>query len=143
MGWLKLLLRHVLNLGNYITKSQGQKFQWGTMDCNIFVAGAIDAMLGTQRCKNQIQGQYSDEKSAVRFQRRYVPAEEYIQQMGWAKTDDVNIQETDIVLCDHEGYRPAHIVFANKIWSCHKDHGVVSVDSLEQMTMPYTIWRRK
>lgn len=136
-------LRQALNLGNYITKAQRLPFHWGAMDCNIFVAGAIDSILGTNRCVREIQGQYHDERSAIKFQKAYVPAEDYIEQMGWFPADDVNIQEMDILLCDHEGYRPAHIVFANKIWSCHKDQGVVSVDTTDQLTLPYKIWRKK
>ena len=138
-----MYLRQVVEVGTYITKCGSQKFQWGQNDCNTFVAGAIDRVIGTSRCERQIQGQYTDEKTAIRFQKKYVPAEKYIKEMGWDIVEDSNIQDFDILLADMGPYRAAHFVFGGKIWSCHRDHGVVCIDSVSEMTHEYSLWRKK
>lgn len=137
-----MLLAGTLRLANFITVNSHKPFKWGDWDCNTFVALAIDALNGTNRCMSEIHGKYHDERSAIRFYRDYIRADHYLEQMGWEVVND-QLNNTDILLCDQGIYTAAHIVFANKIWSCHKDHGLVCIDTTEQLTMPYTQWRRK
>lgn len=138
-----MYLRQVVAVGTYITKCSNEKFNWGTNDCNTFVAGAIDRVLGTARCERQIQGQYNDEKSAIRFQKAYVPAEKYLKEMGWEKVEKSDIQDFDVLLADMGPYRAAHFVFGGKIWSCHREFGVVETNSVNDMTHDYDQWRKK
>lgn len=137
-----MLLADTLKMANFITLTYRQPFTWGELDCNTFVARAIDAIRGTDRADREIVGQYNDQKSAIRFYKNYTSAEQYIQDMGWKQIDHCDLAELDILLCDQAVYKAAHIVFAGKIWSCHKEHGIVAVEGLENMTSPYTQWRR-
>lgn len=137
-----MLLAGTLRMANFITVNHHIPFKWGQWDCNTFVASAIDALNGTNRCNEEIRGRYDTERSAIRFYKNYVQAEDYLRQMGWEEVN-AQLENTDILLCDQKIFKAAHIVFANKIWSCHKDHGVVCVDGPQFMSMPYTQWRRK
>jgi hypothetical protein len=56
-------------LADYLAGKQGCVFAWGTCDCAMFAAGAVEAMTGTDPASD-IRGQYKSQASAARAIKR-------------------------------------------------------------------------
>ena len=54
---------------NYIESKLGKPFAWGTNDCNTFIVGYFDAVLGTDLLKI-IYKKYTTKLGAIRFQKK-------------------------------------------------------------------------
>lgn len=116
---------------------------WGTNDCNLLVADWIDQLNGTYESLG-IRGQYTDERSALRFQKTFTPAPDWLTAQGYQQSDSVP-SESNIVLVADRGYWRAHIIHAEQVWSCSPVHGVIHapVSSLEPLQGKYTTWRKQ
>lgn len=116
---------------------------WGVNDCNLMVADWIDQVNGTHEA-DSIRGHYTDERSAMRFQKSYTPAPEWLMRQGYIKTIDTP-REGNIVLVEDRGYWRAHIIHAEQVWSCSPVHGVINapLSSLKELEGKYTTWRKE
>lgn len=91
-------------LNNYLSAHLDAKFEWGRIDCALFVAGAVEAMTGVDYGA-KFRGKYHDEAGALKA----------ITEVGGAKNivvlmDDIlprrvrsMVQRGDVVMCK-EGY---------------------------------------
>jgi hypothetical protein len=116
---------------------------WGVNDCNLMVADWIDQLNGTTQA-DSIRGKYTDERSALRFQKNYTPAPVWLTEQGYAESNAA-LQEGNIVLVEDRGYWRAHIIHAEQVWSCSPVHGVINapLSSLEELKGKYTTWRKQ
>jgi hypothetical protein len=130
----------ILRLTGYVSSQQGTPFQWGRLDCNIFVAVCNDILTGKKTVQN-IAGKYSDYRSAVRFQETYLSARQYLHMNGWRETDDEEIRDGDALLVDDTHFTRAHIVLNGNVWSVHEEYGLCGAN-IEAMP-PFTHWRLK
>jgi hypothetical protein len=114
---------------------------WGKHDCNLLVVDWIDQLNHSNEA-SRIRGQYCDMISAVRFQKNFTPATEWLQEQGFAEADVP--QEGDIVLVETAGYWQAHIYHAEQIWSVDMKYGLINgpLSSLAQAKGKHTIWRK-
>lgn len=114
---------------------------WGQHDCNLLVVDWIDQLNGT--CEAQrIRGRYADKISAVRFQKNFTPATDWLVEQGFSLVDAP--REGDIVLVESPGYWQAHIYHAEQLWSVDMQHGLINgpLSSLVTAKGKYTTWRK-
>jgi hypothetical protein len=128
----------MLRLTGFILGSQGQPFSWGFMDCNTFAARVNDILTG-KKTLGKIQFQYNDQKSAIRFQRNYLTAPQYLHTNGWRQVQDNVFLDGDMLLVADKHYARAHVVYNKQCWSVHETAGVCAAD-INQLP-EYTHWR--
>lgn len=134
------MIHEYFALGNYLWQQRSRDFAWGVNDCNTFVVDWIDRITGHDR-RSEIAGQYSDAGSALRFQRRYTPAPEYLASEGFQRVEDLP-RTGDVVLVPKQGFWAAHLIYNGLAWSTGPETNLVAgaIDSLEQ---PREVWRRQ
>ena len=132
-----------LALHSFLLIKRSQQPGWGVNDCNLLIADWIDQQNGTYESLG-IRGEYTDERSALRFQKSFTPAPEWLTAQGYQQADSA-LSEGTIVLVTDRGYWRAHIIHAEQVWSCSPVHGVINapVSSLEPLQGKYTTWRKQ
>jgi len=128
----------MLRLTGFVLGSAGQPFSWGGLDCNTFAATVNDILTGNKTL-GKIQFQYTDAISAMRFQRNFLSARQYLYNNGWREVNDGNYQDGDMLICDDKHWSRAHVVYNKQAWSVHEQFGVCGghISSLPE----FTHWR--
>jgi hypothetical protein len=122
-----MLAARAVQTANFLTVNQHRAFAWGKWDCNIFIAELVDRLLPTCGSRvTDIQGKYSTRREAIRFQRGYVPAPEWLAAQGFVITNKnlCDISDYDIVLESNPGYWTASLAFAGHTWSVIEHQGM-------------------
>lgn len=88
------------------------------------IAQYLDHLDGGRRSQ-AICGKYKDLRGAIRFQRLFEPAPEWIRLQGYEIITSNKPQDYDIVLEPAKGYWHAGLVFGGDIWSVEIDRGTV------------------
>lgn len=128
----------ILRLTGLISGQINKPFQWGRMDCNILIAAANDILTG-RKTLHKIYGKYNDYRSAIKFQKNYLSAGQYLHANGWKKITDPEVRDGDVLLVDDRHFSRAHIVVNGNVWSVHEEFGVCAANL---GAMPeYTHWR--
>lgn len=114
---------------------------WGEHDCNLLIVDWIDQLNNSNEAA-VIRGQYRDMIGAMRFQKQFTPAIEWLSQQGFKEVDTE--QEGDILLVANEHYWCAHIYHAEQIWSMDIKLGLVNapLSALDTTKGKYTKWRK-
>ena len=130
----------LIKLTGFIIGQNNQPFEWGRRDCNTFIAQCNDILTGNKTAQ-KIINQYDSLKSAIRFQRQFLSAGQYLYQQGWRKIDPASspLRDGDVLVCDGQHFSRAHIFLGGAVWSVHEHAGVCAV-GVEYMP-PYTTWR--
>lgn len=132
-----MITEKMLRMSGYIIGQQGKAFEWGVRDCNTFVAGINDILTGNKTLMN-IMNKYHDLKSAIRFQKDYLTANQYLYRNGWREVEDL-IRDGDVLTVEDRHFTRAHVVFGGMVWSVHEQAGVVNAPLHD---MPeYKHWR--
>jgi hypothetical protein len=128
----------MLRMTGFILGSAGKPFSWGGLDCNTFVA-VINDMLTGKKTLGKIQFQYHDLKSAIRFQKNFMTARQYLWNNGWREVNDGQYQDGDVLIVDDKNFSRAHVAFNKQAWSVHEQYGVCAGEITQ---LPeFTHWR--
>lgn len=92
------------NLNQYLSAHLDAKFDWGRLDCALFVAGAVEAQTGVDHGK-AFRGAYSDEAGAMKAIVAIGGAKNIVELMDGFLPRRVRsmVQRGDVVMC-REGY---------------------------------------
>jgi hypothetical protein len=126
----------------FLLEQRKHKFEWGQYDCNTLVVEWLDTINQTHLARD-IRGQYTDRRGAIRFQRAYTQAPEFLQQQGFVPAV-LPIREGDVILFDDKRFWRAHIVHAEQIWSMADPFGLLNTPAsqLSAIEGKYTIMRK-
>ena len=132
-----MITEKMLRLSGYIIGQQNKPFEWGIRDCNTFVATVNDLLTGNKTLVN-IVNKYHDLKSAIRFQKEYLTANQYLYKNGWREVNDL-IRDGDVLTVEDRHFTRAHVIFCGMVWSVHEQLGVVNapLDAMPE----YKHWR--
>ena len=90
-----------LKLMNYIESQLGIPFEFGKQDCPLFVAGAIDAIHGTN-LRKKYTGLWHDKKSAWQYARINGGLSEQLKGLGYKSVEFSFIQTGDIIVMEQK-----------------------------------------
>jgi hypothetical protein len=119
-----LINTQILRTANFLITHASLPWSWGKWDCNTFIALYLDHLDGGCRSL-AICDQYKDLKTALRFQREFTPAPDWLVLQGMKIINTKDVCDLDIILEPHQGYWHAGLVFGGDIWSVEQDRGTV------------------
>lgn len=116
-----------LKLLKYIESQIGIPFEFGKQDCPLFIAGAIDAMHGTN-LREKYTGLWHDRKSAWKYVKKHGTLAEQIKNLGYKTIELPFIQTGDIISMEqrlaHEKKWHSAAVFTGSKVAVLTDNGV-------------------
>lgn len=90
-----------LKLIKYIESQLGIPFEFGKQDCPLFVAGAIDAMYGSN-LREKYTGLWHDRKSAWKYIKKHGSLSEQLKELGYKQVEFVFIQTGDFIIMEQK-----------------------------------------
>jgi hypothetical protein len=90
-----------LKLIKYIESQIGVPFKYGKNDCPAFIAGAIDAMHGTN-LRKKYTGLWHDQKSAWKYAKKNGSLAEQLKKLGCKPIEFPFIQTGDIIIMEQK-----------------------------------------
>lgn len=124
-------------LASYIAGHRHKSYQWGQLDCNLFISRWMDQEYGLNTT-SEIQGKYSDKISAIRFARK-MDAQVYMVDCGFMP--DLKKPRTgDVILQKEQGFFCAWLVLNHLAYSVHKDHNLVAVP-VDTLDWQHNTWK--
>ena len=135
-GELKLNTNYELKLLQYIESQIGIPFEFGKNDCPLFIAGAIDAMQGTE-LRKKYTGKWHDQKSAWKYGREHGGFSKQLHKLGYKTIELPFIQTGDIILMEqklaHEKKWHSIAVFAGSKVAIVTDTNGVEITNLNEV----------
>jgi hypothetical protein len=130
----------VMRVVGFLTVNQNAKFEWGRMDCNIMTVILNDILTGN-RTLPRIYAQYHCLRTAIRFQRNFLSAGQYLHQNGWQDITDqlLPVQDFDVLTVTDKNFTLSHFAYGNRIWSMDNKLGMCNC-TIESMP-EYKHWR--
>jgi hypothetical protein len=110
----------------FLNENVGRPFKWGEWDCNLFVADLLDFNDGDQHQRSQtIRGKYNNRSSAIRFQKNFTPAPQWMEQQGYCLINTDQFQDHDIILEAKKSFWAASLFFSNRTWAVIEEQGLM------------------
>ncbi len=127
-------------LHSYVQNEIGKPFKFGVNDCPLFVAGAIDAMFGTE-LRDKYTGKWKTQKSAWKYAKKNGDISEQLKNKGCVNVELSHIQTGDIIVMEqrlaHEKYwRSVAVCLGSTVAIVRDDIGVdiVAINQVPNMT---------
>jgi len=126
-------------LNEYVEEKMGMPFEWGTNDCNTFLAGYVDHVKGTNWLE-VFKGKYKNKFGAIRFQKKYGKRpSEVLQDEGLEQISVYDVRVGDILIKKDKIYEMTHIVINNKCVSVDEEIGTapIPISDLKTFDLAY------
>ena len=119
-------------LHDYVQEQIGKPFEFGYNDCPLFVAGAIDAMKGTE-LRDKYTGLWHSQASAWKYAKKNGDLSEQLKKLGFETVELSHIQTGDVIVMEqrlaHEKkWRSVAVCVGSKVAIVRDDIGVEIVD---------------
>jgi len=119
-------------LHDYVQEQIGKPFEFGYNDCPLFVAGAIDAMKGTE-LRDKYTGLWHSQASAWKYAKKNGDLSEQLKKLGFETIELSHIQTGDVIVMEqrlaHEKkWRSVAVCVGSKVAIVRDDIGVEIVD---------------
>ena len=119
-------------LQEYVQEQLGKPFEFGYNDCPLFVAGAIDAMKGTE-LRDKYTGLWHSQASAWKYAKKNGDLSEQLKKLGFETVELSHIQTGDVIVMEqrlaHEKkWRSVAVCVGSKVAIVRDDIGVEIVD---------------
>ena len=124
---------------NYIESKLGKPFAWGTNDCNTFIVGYFDAVLGTDLLKI-IYKKYTTKLGAIRFQKKFGQRiSGRCLELGMTEHHPTKATFGDILIKKNENWDSCHICIGSKIASIDENIGtaIMRINNFEDFDFAY------
>jgi len=95
----QMMPKSEIALQAYVQEQLGKPFEFGVNDCPLFVAGAIDAMKGTE-LRDKYTGLWHDQKSAWKYAKKNGDITEQLKTLGYKTVELSHIQTGDIIVME-------------------------------------------
>ena len=86
-------------LQEYVQEQLGKPFEFGYNDCPLFVAGAIDAMKGTE-LRDKYTGLWHSQASAWKYAKKNGDLSEQLKKLGFETVELSHIQTCDVIVME-------------------------------------------
>jgi hypothetical protein len=126
-----LMSDQLLKLGLYLAELRHKPYQYGEMDCNLFIVDWVDKITNSNWAAD-IRGKYSDAKGACRFAQSYTPAPEWLALAGYTQVSGQH-RSGDVLTQKQGDYFTGWIVLMGLAYSVMPESGVVQtkIDRVE------------
>ena len=119
-------------LQEYVQEQLGKPFEFGYNDCPLFVAGAIDAMKGTE-LRDKYTGLWHSQASAWKYAKKNGDLSEQLKKLGFETIELSHIQTGDVIVMEqrlaHEKkWRSVAVCVGSKVAIVRDDIGVEIVN---------------
>ena len=119
-------------LHDYVQEQIGKPFEFGYNDCPLFVAGAIDAMKGTE-LRDKYTGLWHSQASAWKYAKKNGDLSETLKKLGFETIELSHIQTGDVIVMEqrlaHEKkWRSVAVCVGSKVAIVRDDIGVEIVN---------------
>jgi ribosomal protein L27 len=119
-------------LQEYVQEQLGKPFEFGYNDCPLFVAGAIDAMKGTE-LRDKYTGLWHSQASAWKYAKKNGDLSEQLKKLGFKTVELSHIQTGDVIVMEqrlaHEKkWRSVAVCIGSKVAIVRDDIGVEIVN---------------
>ena len=119
-------------LQEYVQEQLGKPFEFGYNDCPLFVAGAIDAMKGTE-LRDKYTGLWHSQASAWKYAKKNGDLSEQLKKLGFETVELSHIQTGDVIVMEqrlaHEKkWRSVAVCVGSKVAIVRDDIGVEIVN---------------
>ena len=119
-------------LHDYVQEQIGKPFEFGYNDCPLFVAGAIDAMKGTE-LRDKYTGLWHSQASAWKYAKKNGDLSEKLKKLGFETVELSHIQTGDVIVMEqrlaHEKkWRSVAVCIGSKVAIVRDDIGVEIVN---------------
>ena len=119
-------------LHDYVQEQIGKPFEFGYNDCPLFVAGAIDAMKGTE-LRDKYTGLWHSQASAWKYAKKNGDLSEQLKKLGFETVELSHIQTGDVIVMEqrlaHEKkWRSVAVCIGSKVAIVRDDIGVEIVN---------------
>lgn len=119
-------------LQEYVQEQLGKPFEFGYNDCPLFVAGAIDAMKGTE-LRDKYTGLWHSQASAWKYAKKNGDLSEQLKKLGFETVELSHIQTGDVIVMEqrlaHEKkWRSVAVCIGSKVAIVRDDIGVEIVN---------------
>jgi len=119
-------------LHDYVQEQLGKPFEFGYNDCPLFVAGAIDAMKGTE-LRDKYTGLWHSQASAWKYAKKNGDLSEQLKKLGFETVELSHIQTGDVIVMEqrlaHEKkWRSVAVCVGSKVAIVRDDIGVEIVN---------------
>ena len=119
-------------LQEYVQEQLGKPFEFGYNDCPLFVAGAIDAMKGTE-LRDKYTGLWHSQASAWKYAKKNGDLSEQLKKLGFETIELSHIQTGDVIVMEqrlaHEKkWRSVAVCIGSKVAIVRDDIGVEIVN---------------
>ena len=119
-------------LHDYVQEQIGKPFEFGYNDCPLFVAGAIDAMKGTE-LRDKYTGLWHSQASAWKYAKKNGDLSEQLKKLGFETIELSHIQTGDVIVMEqrlaHEKkWRSVAVCIGSKVAIVRDDIGVEIVN---------------
>jgi hypothetical protein len=119
-------------LHDYVQEQIGKPFEFGYNDCPLFVAGAIDAMKGTE-LRDKYTGLWHSQASAWKYAKKNGDLSEQLKKLGFETVELSHIQTGDVIVMEqrlaHEKkWRSVAVCVGSKVAIVRDDIGVEIVN---------------
>jgi hypothetical protein len=132
-----------LKLIKYIESQIGLPFKYGKNDCTLFIAGAIDAMHGTN-LHEKYTGLWHDKKSAWKYAKKHGGITKTLLELSYKKISGIAYIQTGDLLVNEQlsdkSYHSIAIFTSSKIAQCTDTIGVELV-SLNKLNANVEVFR--
>jgi hypothetical protein len=115
----------LLKLGLYLADLRHKPYQYGELDCNLFIVDWVDKITNSNWAAD-IRGKYSDAKSAYRFAKNYTPAPEWLALAGYTQVSG-QYRSGDIISHQEPHHWSGWLVLMGIAYTMLPESGVVQV----------------
>ena len=128
----QMMPKSEIALQEYVQEQLGKPFEFGYNDCPLFVAGAIDAMKGTE-LRDKYTGLWHSQASAWKYAKKNGDLSEQLKKLGFETIELSHIQTGDVIVMEqrlaHEKkWRSVAVCVGSKVAIVRDDIGVEIVD---------------
>jgi hypothetical protein len=128
----QMMPKSEIALHDYIQDQLGKPFEFGYNDCPLFVAGAIDAMKGTE-LRDKYTGLWHSQASAWKYAKKNGDLSEQLKKLGFETIELSHIQTGDVIVMEqrlaHEKkWRSVAVCIGSKVAIVRDDIGVEIVN---------------
>ena len=136
-------LQDKFKVGSWLTSKQGQAFNWGTWDCNIFFVELHDMLYGTTDL-DRVHRKYQDRRSGVRVLREIGTPAQWLHFKNYKKktSSHPKWRDGDIATIDQRLYYSVYFYFDGAFWTVPEE-GQLTGYTPASVENVMTAWWRK
>ena len=135
-------LQEQIKMAAFISRREGDAFDWGKNDCNTFFIEMHDYVYGTQDML-KIQHQYGTRRGAIEFMRRLkLSPAQWLFLRGYRKMTEPGFINGDVVIHDHKVYATVFVYFEGVFWSVQENTECQAYTVAAVTAQPHQGWRK-